>query len=51
MRLISLFKRDVWALERRAPGAALRLRGLLAEHAGTAGGAQPDPELARDVAG
>jgi len=29
MRLISLFKRDVWALERDAPEAARRLRELL----------------------
>jgi len=29
LRLISLFKRDVWALERRAPGAIERLRELL----------------------
>jgi CRP/FNR family transcriptional regulator, cyclic AMP receptor protein len=29
MRLISLFKRDVWALERDAPKAATRLRELL----------------------
>ena len=32
MRLIVLFKRDVWALERDAPDVALRLRGLLAQH-------------------
>jgi CRP/FNR family transcriptional regulator, cyclic AMP receptor protein len=31
MRLIVLFKRDVWALERRAPAAAKRLRELIAE--------------------
>jgi len=31
MRLIALFKRDVWALERRAPQAAERLRSLIAE--------------------
>ena len=31
MRLIALFKRDVWALERRAPGATERLRALLDE--------------------
>jgi len=31
MRLIALFKRDVWALERRAPDAAERLRALVAE--------------------
>jgi CRP/FNR family transcriptional regulator, cyclic AMP receptor protein len=29
MRVISLFKRDVWALERDAPEAARRLRELL----------------------
>jgi CRP-like cAMP-binding protein len=31
MRLIALYKRDVWALERRAPAAAERLRALIAE--------------------
>ena len=32
MRLISLFKRDVWSLDRQAPDAARRLRHLLDEH-------------------
>ena len=32
LRVISLFKRDVWALERTAPEAARRLGVLLAEH-------------------
>jgi CRP-like cAMP-binding protein len=32
MRLISLFKRDVWALEHDAPEAARRLRELLGAH-------------------
>jgi CRP-like cAMP-binding protein len=32
MRLISLFKRDVWALERDAPEPARRLRELLDAH-------------------
>lgn len=32
MRLIGLFKRDVWALDRKAPGAADRLRSVLASH-------------------
>ena len=32
MRLISIFKRDVWALERQSPAAAKRLRELLEEH-------------------
>ena len=31
MRLITLFKRDLWALERDAPGAAERLRALISE--------------------
>jgi CRP-like cAMP-binding protein len=31
MKLIAIFKRDVWALERRSPEAAERLRGLVAE--------------------
>jgi CRP/FNR family transcriptional regulator, cyclic AMP receptor protein len=32
MRLITLFKRDVWALERSAPHVAERLRELLERH-------------------
>ena len=32
MKLIVLFKRDVWALEREAPDVSLRIRGLLAQH-------------------
>jgi CRP/FNR family cyclic AMP-dependent transcriptional regulator len=32
MRLIGMFKRDVWALERRAPVATQRLRAMLDEH-------------------
>jgi CRP-like cAMP-binding protein len=32
MRLIGLFKRDVWALDRRAPVATQRLRAMLDEH-------------------
>ena len=32
MRLIALFKRDVWAVERRSPEVAKRLRELLALH-------------------
>ena len=31
MKLIALFKRDVWALEKNAPEAATRLRALIAE--------------------
>ena len=31
LQLIALFNRDVWALEREAPGAAERLRALIAE--------------------
>jgi CRP/FNR family cyclic AMP-dependent transcriptional regulator len=31
MRLITLFKRDVWELERDCPGVAERLRALIAE--------------------
>ena len=31
MSLIAIFKRDVWALERRSPEAAERLRGLVAD--------------------
>jgi CRP-like cAMP-binding protein len=34
MRLISIFKRDVWALERQSPEAARRLRELLEQHTG-----------------
>jgi CRP-like cAMP-binding protein len=32
MTLIALFKRDVWALERRSPAVAERLRALIAHH-------------------
>ena len=32
MRLITLFKRDVWALDRRAPVATQRLRAMVDEH-------------------
>jgi CRP/FNR family cyclic AMP-dependent transcriptional regulator len=32
MRLIALFKRDVWALDRRAPVATQRLRAMVDEH-------------------
>jgi CRP/FNR family cyclic AMP-dependent transcriptional regulator len=32
VELIALFKRDVWALERRAPEVAERLRELVADH-------------------
>ncbi len=31
MRLIAVFKRDVWALERRSPEASARLRQLVAD--------------------
>ncbi len=31
MKLIAIFKRDVWALERRSPEAAERLRRLVAD--------------------
>jgi len=31
MRLLGLFKRDVWALERQSPAVAERLRALVAE--------------------
>jgi CRP-like cAMP-binding protein len=34
MRLISVFKRDVWALERTSPETAERLRDLLGAHLG-----------------
>jgi CRP/FNR family transcriptional regulator, cyclic AMP receptor protein len=34
VRLIALFKRDVWALERQSPQAAERLRTLMAERRG-----------------
>jgi CRP-like cAMP-binding protein len=32
LRLVMLFKRDVWALDDRAPAAAKRLRAALDEH-------------------
>lgn len=35
MRLLGLVKRDVWALDRKAPGAAARLRAALEEHTGS----------------
>jgi CRP-like cAMP-binding protein len=31
MKLIAIFKRDVWALEKKAPEAATRLRALVSE--------------------
>ena len=55
MRLIGLFKRDVWTLEQRAPLTARRLRAKLEEHRaadqqralderrGTPGGDPPPP--------
>jgi CRP-like cAMP-binding protein len=36
MRTIAIFKRDVWALERRAPTAARLLREALEAHLGSA---------------
>ncbi len=35
MRLIVVFKRDVWAFEQQAPDVALRIRGLLDQHPST----------------
>ena len=32
MRVIALFKRDVWALDRQAPGVTERLRALVEKH-------------------
>jgi CRP-like cAMP-binding protein len=40
MRVIALFKRDVWALEREAPEAARRLRTAIGERT-------PDPTSAQ----
>ena len=37
MRLIALFKRDVWALERRDPAAAARLRALVEQRRAVTG--------------
>jgi CRP-like cAMP-binding protein len=34
IRLVALFKRDVWELEKRAPAAAERLRNLVRERLG-----------------
>ncbi len=34
LRVIAMFKRDVWALEREAPEAARRLRAATEEHLG-----------------
>ena len=36
MHLITLFKRDVWALERECPGVAERLRALIVERQSSA---------------
>jgi CPA1 family monovalent cation:H+ antiporter len=36
MRLLGVFKRDVWALDRKAPDAAGRLRAALEEHTASA---------------
>jgi CRP-like cAMP-binding protein len=36
MRLIGLFKRDVWALDRTAPAGAARLRAALEKHTASA---------------
>ena len=36
LRLIALFKRDVWKLEDDAPEASRRLRAALDEHVGSA---------------
>jgi CRP-like cAMP-binding protein len=38
MQLVTLFKRDVWALERTAPEAVERLRALIAERLGNEAG-------------
>jgi CRP-like cAMP-binding protein len=38
MNLLTLFKRDVWALERDCPGVAERLRALIAERQAAAAG-------------
>ena len=35
LQAIGLFKRDVWALDREAPGAAHRLRAALGQHRGS----------------
>jgi hypothetical protein len=39
MQLIAFFKRDVWALEQRAPAVVERLRALIAERRTPADGA------------
>ncbi len=41
MQLITLFKRDLWALERDAPAAAERLRALISERRAAADETQP----------
>ena len=51
MHLITFFKRDVWALEQRAPEAARRLRHLLEERAGARDDAPAASELSHDAAG
>jgi CRP-like cAMP-binding protein len=51
MRLIALFKRDVWALDRRAPVATQRLRAMVGEHRAARAGQAARTRRARRVAG
>jgi CRP-like cAMP-binding protein len=49
LRRIALFKRDVWALEQRAPSVAERLRALISERElGTTAAAAPMSAPAHD---
>jgi CRP-like cAMP-binding protein len=46
VQAVSLFKRDVWRLDREAPEAARRLRDALGEHLGATDDAASQPEPA-----
>jgi len=43
MKMITLFKRDVWALERQAPNVAAKLRQLVADRQAVGGPAGVEP--------
>jgi CRP/FNR family cyclic AMP-dependent transcriptional regulator len=51
MRLIALFKRDVWALDRRAPAATERLRAMVDERRAQDAQRALDKQRAQDEQG
>jgi CRP/FNR family transcriptional regulator, cyclic AMP receptor protein len=51
MRLIGLFKRDVWALDRRAPFATQRLRAVLGERRALDAHRAPSEQRGQDEQG